>query len=323
MAEQWDVVVVGSGHNGLVAAGYLAKAGKRVCVLERNAWFGGGCVTRELTVPGFRHDQHSMAHIFIQANPLLKNDELGLLSRYGLKYLFPETPMMSVFEDGSTLGQHRDPARTAADIARFSARDADTYRQLSKKAAEMLPMFTSQLYSPPAPVGAMSAMLDQSREGRELGRLLQMSSHDLLVELFEHEKVRMHFARVAGEALVSPDEKATAIGVYVFVGFMEATGIGVPVGGSGALTSALIACIEDHDGQVLSGVEVDKVLTQAAAPSACAPGTAASGKRRTRSSAPSIPMSWARWSRASSPSCAVPPSRPTSARSPASPCTRP
>ncbi|ONQ34733.1 phytoene desaturase family protein, partial [Burkholderia cenocepacia] len=203
---------------------YLAKAGKTVTVLERNAWHGGGVVTRELTVPGFKHDQHSMAHIFIQANPLLKNDELGLLSKYGLKYLFPDTPMYSVFEDGTTIGQHRDPQRTAADIARFSAKDAEAYLELSRKAAEMLPMFTSQLYSPPAPTGAMSAMMDQSREGRELARLLQMSSHDLLVELFEHEKVRMHFARVAGEALVSPDEKATAVGIYVFVGFMEATG---------------------------------------------------------------------------------------------------
>jgi phytoene dehydrogenase-like protein len=260
--SEHDVVVVGSGHNGLVAAGYLAKAGKRVCVLERNAWFGGGCVTRELTVPGFRHDQHSMAHIFIQANPLLMSDELGLKSRYGLKYLFPDSPMFSVFEDGSTIGQYRDPQRTAADIAKFSARDAEAYLALSKKAAELLPMFTSQLYSPPAPMGAMNAMMDQSREGRELGRLLQMSSHDLLVELFEHEKVRMHFARVAGEALVSPDEKATAVGIYVFVGFLEATGIGVPVGGSGALTDALITQIRDHGGEVLSGVEVDKVITK-------------------------------------------------------------
>ncbi len=103
-----DIVAVGSGHNGLVAAAYLAAAGKKVLVLERNAWFGGGVVSRELTLPGFRHDQHSMSHIFIQANPLLKNDELGLKSRYGLEYIFPEVPMMSVFEDGSTLKLYRD-----------------------------------------------------------------------------------------------------------------------------------------------------------------------------------------------------------------------
>ena len=121
-AAEYDIVAIGSGHNGLVAAAYLAKAGKRVLVLERNAWFGGGVVTRELTRPGYRHDQHSMAHIFIQANPLLAADELGLKSRFGLQYLFPESPMMSIFEDGTTLTLYRDRERTAAGIARFSPR---------------------------------------------------------------------------------------------------------------------------------------------------------------------------------------------------------
>ena len=124
-----DIVAVGSGHNGLVAAAYLAAAGKKVLVLERNAWFGGGVVSRELTLPGFRHDQHSMSHIFIQANPLLKNDELKLKSRYGLDYIFPEVPMMSVFEDGSTLKLYRDRERSAAEIAKFSRRDAEAFRR--------------------------------------------------------------------------------------------------------------------------------------------------------------------------------------------------
>ena len=262
MSNNYDIVTVGSGHNGLVAAAYLAAAGKKVLVLERNAWFGGGVVTRALTEPGFLHDQHSMAHIFIQANPLLKNDELGLKSKHGLKYVFPELPMMSVFEDGTTLGLYRDRERTCAEVAKFSKRDAEAYRWLADKAAGYLPMVVASLYSPPTPLGATYALMDQSREGRELWRYMQMSSHDLLCSLFEHEKVRMHFARVAGENLVSPDEKATGFGAFVFVGFLEAYGIGVPIGGSGKLTDALIASIEAHGGEVLGGVDVDKILVK-------------------------------------------------------------
>lgn len=255
-----DIVVVGSGHNGLTAAAYLAAAGKRVRVLERNEWFGGGVVTRELTRPGFKHDQHSMAHIFIQANPLLAQDELGLTSKYGLRYVFPEIPMRSIFEDGSTLALYRDRSRSHAEIARYSVKDADAYVRLAEQAARWLPMVTATLYSPPVPLGASVAMMDQSPEGRELWRVTQMSTHDLLCQYFEHDRVRMHFARVAGENLVSPDEKATAFGVFVFVGFLEAYGFGVPVGGSGELTRALIDCIRAHGGEVLGGVTVERVL---------------------------------------------------------------
>jgi len=140
VSEAFDIVTVGSGHNGLVAAAYLAVMGKRVVVLERNAWFGGGVVTRELTVPGFRHDQHSMAHIFIQANPLLAADELQLKARHGLRYVFPDPPVSVLFEDGETLSLYRDRERTWAEIARLSRADADAYRQLSDQAAMWLPI---------------------------------------------------------------------------------------------------------------------------------------------------------------------------------------
>jgi phytoene dehydrogenase-like protein len=71
----------------------------------------------------------------------------------------------------------------------------------------------------------------------------------------------MHFARIAGENLVSPDEKATGIGVFVFVGFLEAYGIGIPIGGSGRLTDALVSCIREFGGEVLASVDVARVLT--------------------------------------------------------------
>jgi phytoene dehydrogenase-like protein len=170
--------------------------------------------------------------------------------------------MMSVFEDGSTLALYRDRERSCADIAKFSKKDAEAYRRLSTRAAAWLPMVASTLYTPPAPQGASLALLDRSREGREFWRFVQMSTHDVVCEYFEHDKVRMHFARIAGENLCSPDEKATGLGVFVFVGFLEAYGIGVPVGGSGRLTDALVACIRDHGGEVRASVDVTRVLSR-------------------------------------------------------------
>ncbi|MDT8397781.1 MAG: NAD(P)/FAD-dependent oxidoreductase [Pseudomonadales bacterium] len=263
MNSSYDVITIGSGHNGLVAAAYLAKAGKKVLVLERNDWIGGGVVTRELTLPGFRHDQHSMAHIFIQANPLLVNDELGLLGKYGLKYLHPEIPMISVFPDGQTLALYCDRERNYQEIARFSPADAERYRAFSERGAAYLPALTGTLYSPPAPIGAMYAMMDQSREGREIMQVMQRSAYDIVMESFEDERVRLHFLRMVSENLTGPEEKGTGIGLFMFLAFLEKYGIGVAEGGSGKLSEALVACIEDHGGEVETGVAVAKVLVKA------------------------------------------------------------
>ena len=90
MSQKYDVISVGAGHHGLIAAAYMAKAGKSVLVLERNDHPGGGCVTKELA-PGYFFDEHSTIHQVILSNPLIKNDELGFLSQFGLEYIIPDT----------------------------------------------------------------------------------------------------------------------------------------------------------------------------------------------------------------------------------------
>lgn len=262
MASNYDIVAIGSGHNGLVAAAYMAAAGKNVCVLERNAWFGGGVVTAKLTGPDYLHDRFSTGHIFIQGNPLLKNDELKLLSKYGLKYVYPELPFICVFEDGSTIALHRDRNKTYQEIAQYSKKDAETFLKFAETSMRYLPMISASFYTPPLPMGASLAMLDQSAEGRELFALMQKSPYDIIIENFEDAKVRMFFTRMVSENLTGPEEKGTGIGVFVFLGFMEQYGIGCAVGGSGSLTDSLVRCIKDHGGTVLANTSVESVVTK-------------------------------------------------------------
>ena len=256
----YDIVAMGAGHNGLVAACYLAKAGKKVLVLERKAWPGGGVATRELTLPGFWHDEHSNVHIMIQGNPLIREDELGLMSKYGLKYFWNDTPHCSLFIDGTVLFTYKDLDKTCASLATVSPKDAETYRAFALKSQQMLPMIVSGLYSPPLPLGAMIAMMDQSDEGREMFDFMSRSAIDICNQMFESDKVKMHFWRMITENLQAPDDLGTGMGMLLMPGIIHSWGVSAPIGGSGKLTESLVRCIEAFGGEVRCNAEVKRVL---------------------------------------------------------------
>ena len=107
-----DVVVAGGGHKRLIAACYLAKAGYEVLVLEARATPGGAAATEELTLPGSHFDSCSTGHTLIQPNPVLRDDELGLKSEYGLEYVSPDPIAHVVFPDGESLTHWLDLDRT-------------------------------------------------------------------------------------------------------------------------------------------------------------------------------------------------------------------
>ena len=258
----YDVVVVGSGHNGLVCAAYLAKAGNRVLVLERNAFLGGGCVTSELVAPGFHHDWHSATHIVIQANPLIRNDELGLISRFGLTYVYPEAIFSTIFDDHDSIITYADLDKTCASIARVCPEDAIAYRAFAQQSAALLPMMVHSMFMPPPPQGAFWALLDQSAEGRALMHVMQQSMLDVVNQHFCHDKVKVHMLKFAAEMLVGPEEKGTGAFIFNMPGFVHNYPSGIPVGGSGSLVAALVRCLQHYGAAFRTDAEVEKILVE-------------------------------------------------------------
>ncbi|MFT6528164.1 MAG: phytoene dehydrogenase-like protein [Celeribacter sp.] len=260
--SNYDVVVMGAGHNGLVTACYLARAGKKVLILERQPYPGGGVVTLELNTPGYHHDLHSSCHIMIQGNPMLTEDELDLKSKYGLNYRYSDVPYASIFPDNQTLITYKDLDKSCAEIAKFSQKDAETYRAFAKRSMEMMPIITSGLYSPPIPFGASMAMLDSSDEGRLLLDAMSRSSLDLVNQYFEDDHIKIHLLKLVSENLQLPDDLGTGMGVFLMPGIIHTWGVSQPVGGSGGLTDALVRCLEDQGGELRLNAEVDKVIVE-------------------------------------------------------------
>jgi len=214
--EKHEVVVIGGGHNGLVVAAYLAKAGLDVCVVERLDQVGGGVITRELTLPGFKHDWCSTGHVVIQANPLIHRDELGLKSKYGLKYIFPDPQMAIVFPDDRALIVYRDVNKTCESLRQFSERDAEMYPKFLDFCRRMSRVATVATFSPPVPFGKMVSILDGSEDGREFLRIILSSSLDIAEEWFESEQMKILFSRLAAECMVSPLEKGTGNAAFMY-----------------------------------------------------------------------------------------------------------
>ncbi len=259
----YDIVVMGAGHNGLTAAAYMAKAGRRVLVLESKPYFGGGVSTRELIRPGFWHDEHSNVHIMIQGNPMLREDELGLLSKFGLEYIYPDLVHVSIWEDGTVIRSYKDLDRTCQELtATTSEKDAEAYRKFVRMSQEALPMLMSGLYAPPFPLGAFVAMMDQSDEGRFLLDLMQRTALDVVDAYFESDLLKLHIVRMVTENLQMPDELGTGMGAFVMPGIIHTFGCSMPKGGSGQLSQALARALEHWGGEVRCNAEVARVIVE-------------------------------------------------------------
>src|SRR3990172_6715123 len=114
--EKYDIVVIGGGINALTSAGYLSKSGLKVILLEAQNIVGGGAMTSELTLPGFKHNTHSQMHSWIHGGPVYKDLEL---EKYGCKYIFPDPQYACVFKNGKSIVLYLDIDKTCKEVEKF------------------------------------------------------------------------------------------------------------------------------------------------------------------------------------------------------------
>ena len=259
-AEKFDIVVAGAGHNSLITAAYLAKAGYRCLILEGRPKIGGGVKTAELTLKGFHDDCCSTAHVFIQDNPLIKNDELKLAD-YGLQYIDPDPIFHVPFPDGSYLTQWRDLDRTCAEFAKFSKKDAAAYRKMLAELDAVRSLFAAGSFAPIGFAKPLNDQLGQVPHGKLWQRRLAMSAWDIVHDTFEDDHCRTFMLYMSHLAAEPPDAPVTGRLAYG-APRQQHSGRPLPKGGSGALTEALGRFVEAHGGTILVNKWVKSLIVE-------------------------------------------------------------
>src|SRR5215210_4857038 len=257
----YDVIIIGGGHNGLVAACYLAKSGLKTLVLERREIVGGGAVTEELH-PGFRCSTLDHA-----AGPLSSQIASDLnLASFGLEMITPEARVLALAPDGRSLCIYNDVARTVSEIEKFSKNDAKSYPEFVNSFARIgrvlapLVSMTPPSIDQPAPadlwqlgkVGLAFRGLGKKDEYRLL-RWAPMAVADLVSEWFETELLRAAVAaRGIHGAFAGPWSAGTSLGL-LWQAALHGSAIGsssYAKGGMGALSEALASAAK------ATGVEI-------------------------------------------------------------------
>jgi phytoene dehydrogenase-like protein len=245
MGAEYDVVVVGSGPNGLAAAVTAAKAGARVLVLEAKATTGGGMRTAELTLPGFRHDICSAVHPLGIGSPFFRSLNL---EPFGLAWIQPPVPVAHPLDDGRAVALRRDFAALADELGE----DAPRWEQLMAGPARDWDKLASMLLGPwPVP-----------RRPRALGAfgLRAVWPADTLAQTWlRTERGRALFAGLAAHAIQPLTWPLTASFGLVLGLLAHAVGWPIPRGGSQAIADALVAYLRTLGGEVQTGHEVRRL----------------------------------------------------------------
>ncbi|MDT7746810.1 MAG: hypothetical protein QOD96_472 [Pseudonocardiales bacterium] len=264
-SEYADIVIIGAGHNGLVAANYLADAGRDVVVLEAAATVGGMTAsgTAIPEAPGHTVNYCAADLLFWQSSPVPA--ELRLAD-YGLRTIEVDPSYVYLHPDGASIAVWRDPRKTAAEIRRFSARDAEAYLEYSRFLHALSELaLPAMLMNPSRPglAGLRTVALGALRHRRELrrfGRFLLASGEETIEQRFEHPVTRALLYCLGAGA--NPIEAAGTSVTHLFLAFLHRGGSTRPVGGMQAIPAALATRLTSVGGRIRTASPVAEILVQ-------------------------------------------------------------
>ncbi len=269
--QAYDVTIIGAGHNGLVCAAYLLKAGYSVLLLEKRSVPGGAATTEESLpkeAPGFKFNLCAIDHEFIHLGPVVEELEL---EKYGLEYLECDPVVFCPHPDGKYFLGHKSVEKTCAEIGRYSDRDAKKYAEYTdfwqRVIGAMIPVFNA----PPKSIFDIAGNYDFKKlkdlfsviggpdKTLDFIRTMLTSAEDVLNEWFDSEFLKAPLARLAAELGTPPSQKTIAVGA-IMMAMRHNPGMARPKGGTGALVQALVNLVKSKGGVVLTDQHVEKIL---------------------------------------------------------------
>jgi len=258
-----DAVVIGAGHNGLVAAAMLADAGWSVAVLEAQDVIGGAVRTQELTLPGFRHDTFSAFYPFAAASPALAALDLGA---HGLRWRRSPLVMAHPTPDGRAVILSTDVEETAASLDAYAPGDGDSWRRLARGWDDISrPLIASFLdLFPPVRAGARLAAAIGPSEWLRFARFALLPARRMAAEEFAGggEGGRLLLGGNAAHTDIGPETAGSGLFGWILACAGQQHGFPVPEGGAGELAAALRRRAEAAGATVHTGTPVSRVIVR-------------------------------------------------------------
>lgn len=261
----YDAIIVGAGHNGLAAAVHLAAKGWKVAVIEGNAEPGGAVKTREVTLPGYRHDLCAMNLSMFAGSAFFaqyKND----LTAQGLGFVPAADCFASVFRDGTYLGVSTDLEKTVGAIADVSPQDAAAWRAMLSEFGRDAPHIFG-LLGAAMPSRAAAKVVWKAWRERGAGwvydtaRMLFASPRDFLDARFESTKLKVMMAAWGLHLDFAPDIAGGALFPYLESMANQAFGMVIGKGGADTIVNAMVGVLKAKGGELMLGTPVDKIVT--------------------------------------------------------------